>query len=337
MSTLVFAVALTTFPQLRANRQVFIASYLVLVGSVAFPTWLFQGMEKLGMTAILNFIVKLAFTVGIFAFLRDRDQYILVLLLSSGSQILAGCLAICYAIRDLVPDFRGPKISKIIDQLKQGWTVFISSVFVNFYTASNTVILGFFAARENVGYFTGGLKIVQAIQALVFYPLAQAAYPHIAKLMKEQREKGLAYIKKMTLVTAAVTIPISLGLMVLAPVIVRIILGSEFMPSVYVLRMLSLFPFVIGLSNVWGIQGVLNLNEDRAFLRTIIIGSVLNLILNFTLAGRLKEDGTSLSWLFTEIYITTAFFFVMRRSGIELFDIAFYKNWIHSGLVSREV
>jgi PST family polysaccharide transporter len=294
-------------------------------------------MEKLGMTAILNFIVELAFTVGIFAFLRDRDQYILVLLLSSGSQILAGCLAICYAIRDLVPDFRGPKISKIIDQLKQGWTVFISSVFVNFYTASNTVILGFFAARENVGYFTGGLKIVQAIQALVFYPLAQAAYPHIAKLMKEQREKGLAYIKKMTLVTAAVTIPISLGLMVLAPVIVRIILGSEFMPSVYVLRMLSLFPFVIGLSNVWGIQGVLNLNEDRAFLRTIIIGSVLNLILNFTLAGRLKEDGTSLSWLFTEIYITTAFFFVMRRSGIELFDIAFYKNWIHSGLVSREV
>jgi len=337
VSTLMFAVALTTIPQLRANRQVFMASYLVLVGYVAFPTWLFQGMEKLGMTAILNFIVKLAFTVGIFAFLRDRNQYIVVPLLSSGGQILAGGLAVIYATRKLVPDFKGPKISKIIGELKQGWTVFVSTVFINFYTASNTVILGFFAAQEDVGYFTGGLKIVLAIQALVLYPLVQAAYPHIGKLMKEQREKGLAYIKKMSLVIVAVTIPVSVGLLVLAPFIVRIVLGPEFVPSVYVLRILSPFPVVIGLSNVWGIQGVLNLNEDRAFLRTIIVGSVLNLVLNLTLAGPLKEVGTSLSWLFTEIYITTAFFFVMRRSGIELFDIAFYKNWIHSGLVSREV
>jgi len=81
----------------------------------------------------------------------------------------------------------------------------------------------------------------------------------------------------------------------------------------------------------------LNLNEDRAFLRTIIVGSVLNLVLNLTLAGPLKEVGTSLSWLFTEIYITTAFFFVMRRSGIKLFDITFYKNWVYSGLIGRGV
>jgi PST family polysaccharide transporter len=191
VSTLMFAVALTTIPQLRANLQVFMASYLVLMGYVAFPTWLFQGMENLGMTAILNFIVKLAFTVGIFAFLKDRNQYIVVPLLSSGGQILAGGLAAVYATRKLVPDFKGPKISKIIGELKQGWTVFISTVFINFYTASNTVILGFFAAQEDVGYFTGGLKI------------------------------------------------------------------------------LSPFPVVIGLSNVWGIQGVLNLKEDRAFLRTM--------------------------------------------------------------------
>lgn len=336
-ATIVFACLISIIPQLRSNWQLMIASYLILVGYVTFPAWFFQGIEKLGLTAVFNFAIKLVFTAGIFLLLRRREQYILVPFLTSAGQVVVGCAALGFVKARLIRSFKLPKPKAIVDQLKEGWTVFVSVVFINFYTASNTVILGFFALESSVGYFAAASKIVGAAQALLLFPFAQASYPHISKLMKEEREMGIAYLKKMGFLVASVTFLASIAIFILAPLVVKIFLGTEFLPSIQVLRILSPFPLVIGLSNVLGIQGLLNLNQDKAFFRVIVIGSILNLGLNFALAGTLREIGTALSWLITEIYITSAFFFMVQRSGVRIADVGFYREWIWETLKRNEV
>jgi PST family polysaccharide transporter len=335
-TAIVFGALVCTVPQLRSQWQLMIASYLIVIGYVAFPAWFFQGVEKLGLTAIFNFAIKLLFTAGIFLLLRRREQFVLVPLLGSVAQVVAGILALLFVKRKLIRWFELPRLRDMLDQLKKGWAVFISTVFINFYTASNTVILGFFAARSNVGYFAAGSKIVLVGQAFLLYPLVQASYPHISKLMAEQREKGIAYLKKMSLVMAAITLPASIGLFALAPLVVRIFLGREFLPSIAVLRIMSPFPLLVGLSNVLGIQGLLNLDQDEAFFKVILVGAIINLGLNVALAGVLMEAGTALSWLVTEVYITSAMFFMVQRAGVKLLDTAFYRNWIWETLRRSE-
>jgi len=331
-STIVFVPLVLFVPQFKSVWQVMVAAYIMLVGYLAFPTWLFQGMEKLGLTAIINFILKLAFTACIFLFLRTRDEFVVVPLLGSLSQVVAGVLALAYIKKNLVRNMRLPHFAEIVEQLKSGWTVFISTVFINFYTASNTVILGFFAPQANVGYYAAGGRLVYVVQAMVLNPIAQASYPHVGKLMKEERKRGVEYLKKMTLLIAAATIPASILIFIFAPEAVKILLGNEFLPSIKILRILAPFPFVIGMSNVLGTQGALNLNKDREFLKIIIVGSILNLVLNLSMAGLLKETGTAIAWLVTEAYITVAFFFLLRGAGINIFDFAFYRSCIREWL-----
>ena len=335
-STIVFLPLVLFVPQFRSVWQVMLAAYLILVGYVSFPTWFLQGIEKLGLVAILNFILKLGFTVGIFVFLRQKNEFVVVPLLGSTAQVVAGALALFYIRKNLVRTFRLPRVKAVLEQLKSGWTVFISTVFINFYTASNTVILGFFAAQANVGYYAAGGRLVYVAQALILNPIAQAVYPHIGKLMKEERARGIEYLKKMTLLIAGATIPASILIFLCAPLAVKILLGNRFLPSITVIRILSPFPFVIGMSNVLGTQGLLNLNRDSGFLKIIAVGSILNLGLNLVMAGALKETGTALAWLITETYITIAFLVLIRRAGVEILDMGFYRKCIMEWLGKSE-
>lgn len=336
VSTVVFSAALLWIPQVRDNFAVMVVSYLFVIGTVTFPTWLFQGMEKLGLRAIFNFVVKVITTAGVFIFLRREDQYIVVPLLLTIGQVIAGVSSLIYASEKYIGKVEIPSMRQVANQLKQGFTLFVSTVFVNFYTVSNIVILAFFASQERVGFFAAGSKVTIVLQSLTVSSLSQAMFPHLGKMIKDDKQRGIQALKKLTAGMVAIMLPISLVVLVFSDLIVRILFGSQFGPTAHVVKLLSFFPLITGLSAVFGIQGLLNLNLDKSFLKIIFVGSVLNLILNCLLDSSLKEIGAASSWLVTEIYITSAFYFALRKANVHLLDISFYRQWLFKNVQSRE-
>lgn len=337
LCTLIFTSLIFLIPKFRENILVFIVSYLIVAGYVLFPTWLFQGLEKLYITSIFNFIVKLLFTIGIFIFVRNKNDFYLVPLLMSLGQIFAGTLALMYSLKLLDWKINMPRLEDIFRELKNGFSVFISLVFINFYTISNTFILGFFAPHENVGYFVSGSKLVLVFQTLVLAPLAQSLYPHVGKILRNDLNRGIEYIKKFSVIVTALTLPASIFLLIFAPILVKVFLGDQYLPSINVVRILSFFPFIIGLSNLYGIQTTLNLKMDKDFFKVVMGGSIINLLLNVLLDHKLAEIGSSVSWLITEIYITSAFIILLEAKGIKIIDFKFYSRFITGVVKSREI
>ncbi|CUS87880.1 flippase [Candidatus Kryptonium thompsonii] len=337
LCTLIFTSLIFLIPKFRENILVFIVSYLIVAGYVLFPTWLFQGLEKLYITSIFNFIVKLLFTIGIFIFVRNKNDFYLVPLLMSLGQIFAGTLALMYSLKLLDWKINMPRLEDIFRELKNGFSVFISLVFINFYTISNTFILGFFAPHENVGYFASGSKLVLVFQTLVLAPLAQSLYPHVGKILRNDLNRGIEYIKKFSVIVTALTLPASIFLLIFAPILVKVFLGDQYLPSINVVRILSFFPFIIGLSNLYGIQTTLNLKMDKDFFKVVMGGSIINLLLNVLLDHKLAEIGSSVSWLITEIYITSAFIILLEAKGIKIIDFKFYSRYITGVVKSREI
>jgi PST family polysaccharide transporter len=222
LCTLIFMSLIFLIPKFRENILVFIVSYLIVAGYVLFPTWFFQGLEKLYITSIFNFIVKLLFTIGIFVFVKNKDDFYLVPLLMSSGQIFAGTLALLYSLRLLGWKIHLPRLKDITVELKNSFSVFISLVFINFYTISNTFILGFFAPHENVGYFASGSKLVLVFHTLVLGPLAQSLYPHVGKILRNDLNRGIEYIKKFSVIVTALTLPASIFLLIFAPILVKV-------------------------------------------------------------------------------------------------------------------
>lgn len=325
-STVLFLVMIATIPQLRQNWRLICVTYAVLAGWVIFPTWYYQGVERLGRLATFNFLVKLGFALGIFLFLREKEDYLIVPSLTSAGQIIVGSIALKEA-RGRVGSAIRPSFIDVKACLQKGWMVFLSTVFINFYTVTNTVILGFFTSSERLGYFAAGARLVSALQSILTFPVTVSLYPRITHIMSTNMGEGKDYVKKVALIVAGLTVPVALILWIFAPFIVSLLFGREFQEASRVVRILAPLVVVVSLGSVFGILGLLNMNLDRIFFRVILTGAVICVTLNVILVQGGDEGGTSIAWLVTELFVMVAFLYALHVNGLRIVDPSFYRTW----------
>jgi O-antigen/teichoic acid export membrane protein len=73
-------------------------------------------------------------------------------------------------------------------------------------------------------------------------------------------------------------------------------------------------------SNVYGIQVMLNLKMDKLFLRITAYGALVSICSNFLLIPLYSGLGSAFSLLVTELFITLACAFFLFKENINLFN-----------------
>lgn len=328
VSTVIFLAIILFIPRFREDFLLYVFTYLLVIGVAMFPTWLFQGMEKLTSSAIFNFIIKLGFTISIFVFIRQEEDYIYIPLINGIGNVTVGTVALIYAYKVFNIRTVFPALGELIDTIKKGWTIFASMLVINLYTTSNAFLLGLLAGNIYVGYFSAAEKVVKALQSLLLLPLSQTLYPHIGNALHRSYENGILMLKRLTFLIGGVTFLASAVLLIFAKPAILIIFGSDFDHAVTALRVIVFLPFIIGIGNVFAVQGLLNLKLDRQFFTITGIGAVISISLNFLLVPFLYEVGTSIAWLAAESFITAASFVVLFKKGINLLDFSVLKKYV---------
>ena len=214
--------------------------------------------------------------------------------------------------------FYVPPAAAMVREFKNGWHIFVSRMATTLYTTSNIVILGLLAGNASVAYYAAGDKIVRAVQGLQI-PLSQAIFPHIAKLASQSRDAALAFTSRVLRLVGILTLGLSVGLFVAAPYIARVALGEKFAPGVPVIRILAFLPFIIGLSNIFGVQVMVNFGLKRAMTRVLAAAGFVNIVVALVLAVPFQHIGISVTELLTEVLVTTGMYIVLRKNGIHVF------------------
>jgi len=179
--------------------------------------------------------------------------------------------------------------------------------------------LGIFTNNTIVGYYSGAEKIIKAVQGLLS-PISQTIYPHISKLASESKDQALRFIRKMTFLVGAGSSVLSLIVFIFADTIVRILLGSQYLESIAVLRILSFLPFIIGLSNIFGVQTMLAFDLKKGFSNILISASIINIILAFILVPIYKHIGISFAVIISETFVTSSMFLFLQNKGIKILE-----------------
>jgi PST family polysaccharide transporter len=104
-----------------------------------------------------------------------------------------------------------------------------------------------------------------------------------------------------------------LSVFVLAPLLVRGLLGEEFGPTVQVLRVLSLMLPLAALSTALHVQWMLPLRLDRSFNVVILGAGVLNLVLALVLAPRYFQVGMAWAVVASELFVALGSIFILLR------------------------
>jgi PST family polysaccharide transporter len=303
VSFLLMALLVFSFEKFSQDWKVFFLTFGLVFGQVYFPIWLFQGMERMKYITLLSIGSKVFFTLCVFVFVQDQSDYILVPLISAIGWLAVGILSMYLVKKEFDVSFRWQKSAEIKFQLVEGWHVFFSSMTISIYTISATFVLGSFTSNEVVGYFAAADKIVQAAKGL-YQPVSQALFPLISKKLQEDKQQGLSFLRKtFWLVCAAMSI-ISAHLFIFADPLIYFLLGADYQKSVMILKIMAFLPLLIALSNIYGIQTMLNLGYKKAFSRIVVSGAILGVGLSLVLVPMYEGLGSAFTMLVVEVFVT---------------------------------
>lgn len=313
----ILLILVTFIPRLSEISILLLILYGTVIGNVLFPIWLFQGMEKMVYISEIKLFSNFLMVIGVFSLVHQPDDYLIYAGLTSLASLMAGVVGVAAAflifrIPPNMPTFKG-----IQTALSEGFMVFISMASVSFYTVGNAFILGILTNNSAVGYYSAAEQIVKAIIGLLG-PISQATYPRFSRMALEARDLAIQWGQRMLLLMGGLGLILSACVFAGAPIIVRIILGPEYEPSIGVMRILAGLCFLIAASNVLGIQIMIPFGKDRAFACIIFSAGLLNIILAILLAPIWRENGMALAVLFTEAFVTGAMLFYLSRCQINL-------------------
>ena len=315
---LILLLCILLVPTLRENQALLLILYLAALGSALFPGWLYQGMERMVYISIINLGIRLVVVVGIFTLIKKPEDYLLYAGLSSFGALLAGIGGAAWALQLFSLKLVIPSLGEIWQYLKEGWVLFLSTASISLYTVGNSFILGMFTNPIVVGYYSAGEKIVRSLLGLIG-PLSQAAYPRFAMLAAASKSQALLWGRRMLFVNGGIGLFLSASLLVGAPLVVNILLGKDYGPSVQVIRVLAFIPFLVAISNVLGIQTMLPFGKDKLFTSILFGAGLVNLSLAFFLISFWQEVGMAAAFLASEIFVTMVMFFALSFYNLNPF------------------
>jgi len=323
LAVLGFLILLVLFifvPRIWSQANLYLLAYLAVLGVMLTPAFYYQGLERMGKMALVNTVVRLLSIPCIFFFVNGTSDLGLAIGIQSGFIFLAGLVNFSILLLEKEVLWTLPKTSHVHGALKAGWPLFLSTASISLYTNSNIVILGLVANTAAVAYFTAAQTVIRACQGL-YGPISQAFFPRISHLFHHARESGFLMLRQVMIFQGTLTLLSSAILYLSAPYIVAILFGQEFILGISVLRWLSPLLFLIGLSNVFGIQGMVPLGHTSPFTQILLASGLLNVLFMLPLGYWFGANGAAISVLITELVVTILMALYIRSIEPKLFKL----------------
>ena len=239
--------SLTIFVE-KFNQEslVYLLSFGIVFGQVLFPSWFFQGIEKMKMITLINVLAKLIFTVSVFLVIKNQDDYYFVPLFYGLGFLLSGALGFIFSLKYI--QYKKPIVIESIQIAKESFSLFLSNLAVSLYTNMNTFIIGVFVSDSLAGVYSSMEKLIVATKS-IYTPLYQAMFPNLSIKGKHKIKEMIEYIKYYV---GGLGIIISLVIILFAKDILEIIYKDDLITSYYsIFQILGLIGFLSSLNMLY--------------------------------------------------------------------------------------
>lgn len=312
---LMLSVVLST-AKLRAHLDLFCICYMLVIGDMLFPLWLFQGLEKMGNLVWRDLTAKMLALILIFGFVRHDRDYLWAAAFQSGSMVVAGIAGLWAVFFSTPVRWVLPRAKDVRGALWEGWPVFLSIAANTLTTSTDTFILGLRSGPTDVAYYSNAYRLIVALRQLVS-PVVTALYPHISHMAFKSRENAIAFLRKYSLVLAA---PFFLGGVVLclgAGPIVKLLFSAKYIPSIPLLQILAFSPFLLALQTSYATFYMLAFGYEREWFRIVLMTAALNFIVLIPLIWLMwPPAAVAITGIILDTFVTIATYLFFRRSSV---------------------
>lgn len=274
LSGLCLAIIVSIVPYLRENAAIIFVTFLLVPGHILFPDWFFQALEKMKYTTIFNLLIKLLFTVAVFIFIKDKDDYIIQPLLNTIGFLICGVGAMYIILKKWGYTIHKPQWKDIVKTIKDSTDVFLNNLMPNFYNSFSVMLLGFFGGSSANGIYNGGDKFPSILNQFLSI-LSRAFYPFLSR----RSDKHSFYAK----LNIGISLIGAIFLIVISPWLIRFMLGEEFENSIVVMQILSISIFFLALCNTYGNNYLIIYHQEKPLRNLTLVSSVIGLTFSIPL------------------------------------------------------
>jgi len=308
--SIAYLIIIFSFSFFEENINLFLFAGVIILLNFTSIEWLYSGLEEFKTIAIRSLSIKVLSLVLLFAFVKTKDDYIsyllVVLFTIQGSHFFNVILASGRTGFTL----KGLRLKK---HLKPLIYIFSTTVAGSMYTILDTVLLGFLADDSSVGFYTAAVKL-NRITLPIITSLGVVLIPQIARTFSEQKLcEATLLIRKDFHFIALFTIPITMGLCLLAPQFIEVFSGRDFLPAVSSMQVLALLPVFVGLGHLFVFVILVPAGYHKEAFYSMSLGVAICFLLNFILVPSMSELGAAIANVCTELAVTCSYFYFIRK------------------------
>lgn len=311
VSFVVLSVCVLIIPKLRENADVIMISFLMIPGHIMFPDWFFQAMERMKYITILNIVSKTLFTVAIFLFIKERQDYILQPLFTSLGFVISGIIAMYYILVKWKIRLRISSFKTVLRTIKSSTDVFINNIVRNFYNSFSVILLGFLFGSIANGILDAGRRFINIAESLLSV-ISRVFFPFVAR----RSDKHCMYAK----IHITISVMMSIVLFVFAPILIDLFFTEEFKDATKILRLMSIIIPFSALYNVYSINWMIVNGFEKHSRNITVFSSLIGFVIAYPLIKSFSYYGVGLILIIVYLLLggLSFLFYKCKRNKIYL-------------------
>lgn len=298
IALIIYLLCVLFIPSLNEYKALFWIGGSKIILNVFLVEWLYRGLQNFKYVTLRTIFTRTLYVIAIFIFVRDRSDYIIYFIITMAQVLINAGINWNYSHKFVSYSFTLQGAGKFIIPLISWGT---NMILLSFYTTFNVMYLGLISGALSVGYYTTATKLYSIILSMlqayngVFIPYLNSLYS------QGKIEEFKKTISKSFHIVSIMSIPLVVVFFVLAPEVIDVIAGKEFIPAILPFRIVLFQILIIGISQITNSQILLSLKKDKEILISTICGTATSVIILLVFVKEYAEIAAACAVTFSHL------------------------------------
>lgn len=297
-------------PSFYADNSVYFAVGISLFLNYLNIDWFYAGIEEYVYITVRSTLIKIIAIVGLFVFVRTRDDVVNYALVSAIGLSANYLLNILHARKKVVFNFQGLDIKRHIKPVS---ILLITMVATDLYNQIDVTMMGSICSKEEIGYYTYAIKLIRMVTSIAA-AISATMLPRLSQFFSEEKKADFQNLSNKVLsAVILLIIPCVAGVILCSNNIILVLYGEEFIGAIPLIRILSPIILIIAISYLCGSIVLTAINKEKYLLYATLAGACVNIVLNALLIPKYHGNGAAVASVIAELTVFLFHFIFSKR------------------------
>lgn len=295
-------------------------------------SWFYQGMEEFEKLTFRNVFIRILSVILIFLLIKNSNDLIKYLIIYISTTALSNLFMWVGLKKYIIKS--SLNLKNILKRLRCVLYLFIPQIAVQIYTILDKTMIGtILNDMTEVAYYEQSQKIIKILMTIIT-SITTVMLPKIANFYANGKNKQIKeYMYRTFNFISFLAFPMFLGIIAISNNFVPLFFGEGYNKVKIILSVMSPIILFIGFSGVIGHQYLLTTNKEKKFSISVIIGALINFILNLLLINKFKSIGATIATLLSELSVMIIQVFIIRKEFNIKLIIKNSRNYFFSSIL----